>query len=132
MIEYDRVQLSLKGLEEHYENHQHRRPGLSELDREGIPESVIQRFGTCHDSLWKVLKRYLTEELGVAEAPNSPQPIFRLAHEPALLAASLDHSLRYADTRIDTAHDYDGEKSRSCLAALVPDPIDDAIGPYLT
>ena len=131
MIEYGRVQLSLKGLEEQYENHQHRRPGLSELDREGISESVIQRVGTRYDCLWKVLERYLTEELGVAEAPNSPQPIFRLAHENALLAASLDQSLRYAGARIDLAHDYDGEKSQSCLA-LVPDLIDDAIGPYLT
>ena len=131
MIQYDKFQLSLKRLEEQYENHQHGGPERSELDREGIAESVIQRFETCYDCLWKVLKRYLTEELGVAEAPNSPKPIFRLAHENHLLAAPLDQWLRYAEARIDTSHDYDGKKARACLA-LVPDFIDDAIGLYQT
>ena len=131
MIEYDKFQLSLKRLEEQYENHQHGDPERSELDREGIAESVIQRFETCYDCLWKVLKRYLTEELGVAETPNSPKPIFRVAHENYLLASPLEQWLRYADARIDTSHDYDGEKALNCLA-LVPDFIDDAIGLYQT
>ena len=131
MIQYDKYQLSLKRLAEQYENHQHGGPERSELDREGIAESVIQRFETCYDCLWKVLKRYLTEELGVAEAPNSPKPIFRLAHENHLLAAQLDRWLCYADARIDTAHGYDGEKARACLA-LVADFIGDAIGLYQT
>lgn len=131
MIEYEKFQLSLKRLEEQYENHEHGGPERSDLDREGIAESVIQRFETCYDCLWKVLKRYLTEELGVAEAPNSPKPIFRIAHENDLLASELEQWLSYADARIDTSHDYDGEKARSCLA-LVPDFVDDAIGLYQT
>ena len=40
---------------------------------EGMAESVIQRFETCYDSLWKILRRHLVEALGIAEAPNSPQ-----------------------------------------------------------
>ena len=72
------------------------------------------------------MKRYLTEELGVAETPNSPKPIYRLAHENDLLAGSLDQWLSYADARIDTSRDYDSEKAQACLA-LVPDFIDDAI-----
>ena len=131
MIEYGKFQLSLKRLEEQYDNHEYGRTDRSELDREGIAESVIQRFETCYDCLWKVLKRYLTEELGVAETPNSPKPIFRIAHENQLLASSLEQWLRYADARIDTSHDYDGEKALNCLA-LVPDFIDDAIGLYQT
>ena len=131
MIEYGKFQLSLKRMEEQYDNHEYGRPNRSELDREGTAESVIQRFETCYDCLWKVLKRYLTEELGVAETPNSPKPIFRIAHENQLLASSLEQWLRYADARIDTSHDYDGEKALNCLA-LVPDFIDDAIGIYQT
>ena len=46
-------------------------PNCSE---KAVAESVIQRFETCYDCLWKVLKRYLVEELGVANAPNSPSP----------------------------------------------------------
>ena len=78
-----------------------------------------------------MLKRYLTEALGIAETPNSPKPVFRSAHENDLFAAPLEQWLRYADARIDTSHDYDGEKAKACLA-LVPDFIDDAIGLYQT
>ena len=131
MIDYDKLRLSLKRLEEQNANYRQGNPLLSDLDREGIAESVIQRFETCYDCLWKVLKRYLTEALGVAETPNSPKPIFRLAHENDLLASPLNQWFRYAEARIDTSHDYDGEKAQACLAQ-VPDFIDDAIGLYQT
>ena len=97
MIEYDNFRMSLKRLEEQYENY--RKPGavLPELLREAVAESVIQRFETCYDCLWKALKRYLVEELGVANAPNSPKPVFRLAFENDLmLPAPLERWLGYA------------------------------------
>ena len=131
MIDYDKYRLSLKRLEEQNENYHWLNPALSDLDREGIAESVIQRFETCYDCLWKVLKRFLTEELGLAEVPNSPKPVLRLANENDLLAAPLTQWFRYVDARIDTSHDYDGEKAMACLE-LVPDFIDDAIGLYQT
>ena len=131
MIDYDKFQLSLKRLQEQHDNYQQHDPALSELIREAIAESVIQRFETCYDCLWKVLKRYLAEELGLAELPNSPKPILRLADENALYASPLDQWLQYADARTDTAHDYDGQKAQACLE-LMPDFIDDAIGLYQT
>ena len=106
-------------------------PALSDLNREAIAESVIQRFETCYDCLWKVLKRYLIEELGLADAPNSPKPIFRLAHENDLFPTPLEQWLQYADARISTSHDCDGEKAEACLAPM-RDFIDDAIGLYQT
>ena len=131
MINYDKFRLSLLRLAEQYENHRRGNPALSDLDREGIAESVIQRFETCYDCLWKVLKRYLTQALGVPETPNSPKPVLRLAYENDLFAAPIEQWLRYADARIDTSHDYDGEKAKACLA-LIPDFIDDAIGLFQT
>lgn len=132
MIDYGKFRLSLKRLEEQHENHvQQQDASLSELTREGIAESVIQRFETCYDCLWKVLKRYLNEQLGITEPPNSPKPIIRLAHENDLFASPLEQWLRYAGARIDTSHDYDGEKGKACLE-LMPDFIDDAIGLYQT
>ena len=79
----------------------------------------------------RVLKRYLIEELGLAEVSNSPKPVFKLAHENDLFASPLDQWLQYAEGRIGTSHDYDGEKAKSCLE-LMPDFIDDAIGLYQT
>ena len=80
MIDYDKLQKSLKHLEPQFQNHQlaKGRPELTTIDREAIAESVVQRFETCYDALWKHLKRYLTEEMGLAEVPNSPKPILKL------------------------------------------------------
>jgi len=129
MIDYSKFRSSLKRLEEQNRNYRRENPLLSDLDREAIAESVIQRFETCYDCLWKVLKRYLIEELGVADAPNSPKPVFRLAHENGLLAVPVARWLKYADARVGTSHDYDGAKAQACLA-LVPDFIEDAIRLY--
>ena len=131
MIDYDKFRLSLKRLEEQYENFRTLDPSLPSLTRDGIAESVIQRFETCYECLWKVLKRYLIEELGIADVPNSPRPVFKLAFENNLFATSLEDWLGYVDARIGTAHDYSGEKANACLE-IMDDFVDDAIGLYQT
>ena len=131
MIKYDKFHLSLRRLVEQYENYKHPNYERSKLDREGIAESVIQRFETCYDCLWKVVKRYLIEVLGVADAPNSPKPIVRLANENNLIASPLEQWMKYANARVSTSHDYDGKKAQACLA-LIPDFIDDAVNLYDT
>ena len=73
----------------------------------------------------------MIEELGLADIPNSPKPVFRLAHENHLFAAPLEQWLQYAEARIGTSHDYDSKKAEACLT-LMPDFIDDAIGLYQT
>ena len=123
--------MSLKRLEEQHENYQEQDDTLPDLTREAIAESVIQRFETCYDCLWKVLRRDLIGELGLADIPNSPKPVFRLADENNLFASSLEKWLQYADARIGTSHDYDSKKTEACLT-LMPDFIDDAIGLYQT
>jgi nucleotidyltransferase substrate binding protein (TIGR01987 family) len=107
------------------------RPELADIDREAIAESVIQRFETSYDTLWKDLKRYLIEELGLADVPNSPKPILKLAGENDLFASPVEQWLKYADARTSTAHDYSGEKAAEVLL-IVGDFIDDAIGLYQT
>ena len=132
MINYDKFRLSLKRLEDQNNNYRQKEPAvLSDLDFEAFAESVIQRFEACYDCLWKVLRRYLNYELGLSDLPNSPKPVLRLGNENNLFSSSLDQLLRYAEARIGTSHDYDGEKVRACLE-LVPDFIDDAIDLYQT
>ena len=129
MIDYSKFRSSLKRLEEQHDNYLTLDAAEPELILEGIAESVIQRFEICYDCLWKVLKRYLIEELGIADSPNSPKPIFRLANENQLLPSPVEQWLRYSDARTDTSHDYDGEKAQACLD-LVPDFIYDGIRLY--
>lgn len=131
MVAYDNFRMSLKRLEEQYENHNELDEALPRLLREAVAESVIRRFETCYDCLWKVLKRYLVEELGIADSPNSPKPIFRLAFENGLIPAPVERWLGYADRRVDTAHACSGEKARAALG-IVGDFIEDAAGLYRT
>ena len=133
MIDYDKLQKALKHLELQYANHQQAqsRPELTEIDREAIAGSVIQRFETCYDTLWKDLKRYLIEEIGLPDVPNSPKPLWRLAGQNNLFASSVEQWLKYADARTSTAHDYSGKKAEETLT-FMGDFIDDAIGLYQT
>ncbi|MXY34870.1 MAG: nucleotidyltransferase [Boseongicola sp. SB0664_bin_43] len=126
MIDYGKFRSSLKRLGEQHDNHLTLDAEVPELIREGVAESVIQRFKARYDCLWNVLKRHLMEEPGIADPPNSPKPIFRLANENRLLPSPVEQWLRHADACMDTSHDYDGEKTKAFLN-LVPHFIDDAI-----
>ena len=131
MIDYENFSKSLKNLELQYDNYKNPDDELPELTKEGIAESTIHRFEICYDATWKVLKRYLTEELGIPDVPNSPKPILKIADENDLFVTPLEQWLVYADARIDTAHDYRGEKAQACLE-ITGNFIDDAIGLYQT
>jgi len=128
VVDYQKLQRSLQHLESQFANWQSAkdRPELTDLDREAIGESVIQRFETCYDTLWKTLKRYLTEESGLPDTPSSPKPVLKLASQNGLLPSPAEQWLRYADARVSTAHDYSGEKAADCLAIMgvfIPDAI---------
>ena len=139
MIDYGNLEKSLRHLELQFRNYQQaqNRPELTAIDREAIAESVIQRFETCYDCLWKILKRYLTEDRGLPDVPNSPKPILKLAGQNNLLSSSVQQWLRYADARIDTAHDYSSTKAADTIGIVEglhprccrPLPPDDRSGP---
>jgi hypothetical protein len=102
MIEYDKFKKSLKQLELQFANFERsaQRADLSSLDREAIAESVIQRFETCYDCIWKHLKRFMSENLGLPDIPNSPKPILRIAADNQLFRSPTEQWLAYADARI--------------------------------
>ncbi|MBF0426768.1 MAG: nucleotidyltransferase substrate binding protein [Magnetococcales bacterium] len=133
MIDHDKLKKSLRHLEAQYANHQRaqHRPELTEIDREGIAESVIQRFETCYDTLWKDLRRHLMEVLGLPEVPSSPKPILRLAGQNDLLPSPVEQWLKYADARVGTSHDYSGDKAAQALA-IMESFITDGINLYQT
>jgi len=93
------------------------RAELSSIDREAIAESVVQRFETCYDMVWKDVKQHLLSELGLPDVPNSPKPIFKLAAQNKLLPSATERWLEYADLRVSTAHDYSGEKAAAVVGA---------------
>ena len=104
-IDYSNFKASLKNLETQHEHLLQLPPTFPTYVHEGMAESVIQRFETCYDALWKVLRRHLIEVFGIAEVPNSPRPILRIADQNGLLAAGADQWELYAQTRIDTSQE---------------------------
>lgn len=116
MIDYGKFEKSLNHLKAQLHNYRNiqDRQELAEIDKEAIAESVIQRFEVCYDCLWKVLKRYLYEEMGIPDLPNSPKPLFRIAFENRLFTA-IEQWLIYADARVETSHDYSGEKAKETI-----------------
>ncbi len=131
MIEYDKFKKSLKHLMVQFENYKNLDAELTGLMKEAVSESVIQRFETCWDCLWKVLKRYLEEEIGLADVPNGPKPVLRLINENHLLPSDVSVWLKYNQARVNTTHDYSGEKAVGSLE-IMTDFIADAIGLYKT
>ena len=131
MIDYSKFKKSLQQLKRQHANFLSLsdRTELNDLDKEGIAESVIQRFETCYDCIWKILKRHLNEKLGLPDVPNSPKPIFRVAADNQLLNNTEGQWLIYAEARIQTTHDYDGLKAISILQ-LMPSFISDAAELY--
>ncbi len=126
MVNYEKFEKSLKRLQEQSKNYQTLDKSYPNFIKDGIAESVVQRFETCYDSLWKVLRRHLIETLAIPDVPNSPKPIFRMANENNLLKSPVEQWFKYAQARIDTSHDYDGEKAKACLQ-LIPEFVNDAI-----
>ena len=130
-IDYSNFRASLRNLETQHGHLLNLPRDYPTYVQEGMAESVIQRFETCYDTLWKVLRRYLIEELGIVDAPDGPRRIFRLAGANQLLASGSEQWQLYVQTRIDTTHDYDMEKAAGAIA-LMPAFIGDAIDLYRT
>ena len=126
MVNYEIFEISLKRLQEQTNNYQTLDENYPKFINCGIAESVVQRFETCYDTLWKVLWRHLIEILAIPDVPNSPKTIFRMANENNLLKSPVEQWFKYAQARIDTSHDYDGEKAKACLQ-LIPEFLIDAV-----
>ncbi|MCY3560533.1 MAG: nucleotidyltransferase substrate binding protein [bacterium] len=108
----------LQNLEEQHDNLLQQQPDVPRLDREGIMESVIQRFEICYDMAWKVVRRYLHVELRLPDIPNSPRPVLRLAAENHLLGDGGQRWQDYSSTRIQTTHMYSQDIVDSAMALM--------------
>lgn len=131
MIDYPQLQSLLRNLELQWENLQNvkARSSVLELDVEAIKESVIKRFDLAVEMSWKLLLKFLTEEVGVQDLPNGPKPILRLADQNNLLNGRIDEWIEYINARNASSHDYSGEKAEGTLK-VIPSFIEDANALY--
>ena len=131
MLDYGNFQKSLKNLEVQNQRHKDMDKEWPEWSKEGIAESVIRRFKICHDCLWKILNKHIKETEDVTENLDSPRRVFRRAAQLGLFSSSLDRWFQYTKARMDTTHDYSGEKAQNAIG-LMDDFINDAIELYRT
>ncbi|MCY4103306.1 MAG: nucleotidyltransferase substrate binding protein [bacterium] len=119
MIDLATLRSVLTNLEEQHNHLRQLESDTPRLTREGIRESVIQRFEICYDMAWKVLRRHLHVELRIPDIPNSPRPVFRIAAENHLVGGGGQRWQDYSSTRIQTTHMYSEEIVDSAIA-LIP------------
>ena len=131
MLDYSSFRRSLKNLELQNQNRRNLAPELSQLLREAVDESVIQRFEVCYDVLWKSLRRHLIESEGLPDVPASPRSVFKVAGEASVLTSPVERWMDYVNLRIGTTHDYSNEKASAALERM-EDFIADAISVYQT
>lgn len=130
--DYEKLEKSLERLREQYMFFKANEQSLSDKNiQEAVQESVIQRFEVCYDTFWKHLKICL-ENQGLTDLPNSPNPIFKIAHKNNLIGDVEDwvsDPNGYTRMRINTAHDYSREKAAQTLEK-VGDFIEDVTESY--
>lgn len=129
MTQYEHFRERLKNLEAQYENYTTLSEDTPELIRQGISESTTRRFELCWECLWKALRRYLLEETGLADAPNTPRGVFRMAGESELFPFHVETWMQYLEVRQRTTHDYSGEGAQAALE-IMADFIRDATNLY--
>ncbi len=132
-INYEKLKKSLDELKEQYENFLTvDEQDLSEVNKKAVKHSVIKCFEICHDTLWKHLKKFMQEAEHLVGIPNSPNGIFRKAHESGMIDQAMQERLiEYNEIRGDAAHDYDVEKAEAALGKI-GDFIQDAEEIYQT
>lgn len=81
--------------------------GLSQNIQETTRAGVIQNFEVCYEQSWKIMKRWLEENVGSSYVDGvSRRELFRLAFENRLIN-NVDRWMDFHKSRNETSHTYD-------------------------
>ena len=82
---------------------------LGEVERDGIRAGVIQNFEVTYELAWKLMSRWLSENVGRTTVDGvTRRQLFRLAAEHRLIE-DVDHWMSYHIARNQTSHMYNQE-----------------------
>lgn len=125
-VNYDTLKTVIQRLDERLEQTEHPNPSITE----GLRESAIKRFEYSFATLLKVLYKYLHEDQGVSDIPESPIPLFRTAAEAGVI---VDAGLwiGYTKARNNVYHNGD-ETTIASTFEVIPDFLADAKRLYRT
>lgn len=135
MIDYTHFQHALKNLERYwavYEESKKSEAHIESAQLEMNRMAIVKAFQICYEAMKKVLKRYLIEEIGIADATNIKEKhIFIQAKDSGLLSSPLEQWLCYRNTRNDSTHDY-GISAAHKVIDIIPIFTEDMIDLYQT
>lgn len=81
--------------------------GLSQNIQETTRAGVIQNFEVCYEQSWKMMKRWLEENVGSSYVDGvTRRELFRLAFENKLIN-DVDRWMDFHKSRNETSHTYD-------------------------
>lgn len=81
--------------------------GLSQNIQETTRAGVIQNFEVCYEQSWKMMKRWLEENIGSSYVDGvTRRELFRLAFENKLIN-DVDRWMDFHKSRNETSHTYD-------------------------
>jgi len=76
---YDQFKTALQRLEERYSQYLANKDKALEFVVDSLKESCVLRFRVCHSFALKDLKRYMTEQMAIFNAPDAPNKMFKEA-----------------------------------------------------
>lgn len=84
--------------------------------KETVRAGVIQHFEVAYEVSWKMLKRWLKENIGTASVDGVTQRnLFRLGSENRLIA-DVERWMEYHEARNSTSHTYDEDAAENVFA----------------
>lgn len=84
--------------------------------QETVRAGVIQHFEVAYEQSWKMLKRWLKENIGAASVDGVTQRnLFRLGAENRLIA-DVERWMEYHEARNSTSHTYDEDAAENVFA----------------
>lgn len=82
-----------------------------EDEMEIIKSGIIQNFEICYEISWKLMKKWLEENIGRTEVDGiSRKELFRIASQNKLID-DIEKWFVFHEARNMTSHDYDGIKA---------------------
>ena len=98
--------------------------GLDETARKVIKAGVIQHFEFTYELCWKVIKRWLEENVSPYAGEGAVRrELFRLAAENGLID-DVDQWMQHNKMRNETSHTYNSDVAEAVYAAAHPFALD--------
>lgn len=88
---------------------------LPEVVREAVGAGIIQSFEVAYEQSWKMMKRWLENNISVADVDGvARRHLFRLAAESGLIG-NVDQWMSFHQARNETSHTYNRVKATAVV-----------------